>query len=150
MKYRDLKGGLMQRCTLSFCSRSSLEPSYDAVRRTGWSNNMHSGKGEAFWTRSSLHSVSLFNNTLFFSNVLKCVCLSTGSPVVAQNVSKSAEQPRPQPGIDLTWPSKPRANLLAQKTVCSTVKVVHWRTGAKLHLLPAMFLLLLLLPFLQL
>uniref|UniRef100_A0A3P8YQJ8 Fli-1 proto-oncogene, ETS transcription factor a n=1 Tax=Esox lucius TaxID=8010 RepID=A0A3P8YQJ8_ESOLU len=39
-------------------------PSYDAVRRTGWSNNMHSGKA---------------------------------SPVVTQNVSKSAEQPRPQP-----------------------------------------------------
>ncbi|KAM9442670.1 Friend leukemia integration 1 transcription factor-like [Salvelinus alpinus] len=40
------------------------DPSYDAVRRTGWSNNMHSGKG---------------------------------SPVVTQNVSKSTEQPRPQP-----------------------------------------------------
>ncbi|XP_070986937.1 Friend leukemia integration 1 transcription factor-like isoform X5 [Oncorhynchus clarkii lewisi] len=39
-------------------------PSYDAVRRTGWSNNMHNGKG---------------------------------SPVVTQNVSKSTEQPRPQP-----------------------------------------------------
>ncbi|XP_077964461.1 Friend leukemia integration 1 transcription factor isoform X1 [Gasterosteus aculeatus] len=39
-------------------------PSYDAVRRTGWSNNMHSGKG---------------------------------SPVVTQNVTKSTEQPRPQP-----------------------------------------------------
>uniref|UniRef100_A0A8C7XQV4 Fli-1 proto-oncogene, ETS transcription factor n=1 Tax=Oryzias sinensis TaxID=183150 RepID=A0A8C7XQV4_9TELE len=40
-------------------------PSYDAVRRTGWTNNMHSGKG---------------------------------SPVVTQNVSKSNEQPRAQPG----------------------------------------------------
>ncbi|XP_039646239.1 Friend leukemia integration 1 transcription factor isoform X8 [Perca fluviatilis] len=40
------------------------DPSYDAVRRTGWSNNMHSGKG---------------------------------SPVVTQNVTKSTEQPRPQP-----------------------------------------------------
>ncbi|XP_024298877.1 Friend leukemia integration 1 transcription factor isoform X1 [Oncorhynchus tshawytscha] len=40
------------------------DPSYDAVRRTGWSNNMHNGKG---------------------------------SPVVTQNVSKSTEQPRPQP-----------------------------------------------------
>ncbi|KAM7413443.1 hypothetical protein PAMA_020709 [Pampus argenteus] len=39
-------------------------PPYDAVRRTGWSNNMHSGKG---------------------------------SPVVNQNVTKSTEQPRPQP-----------------------------------------------------
>lgn len=25
---------------------SSSDPSYDAIRRTGWSNNMHSGKGE--------------------------------------------------------------------------------------------------------
>ncbi|XP_032362234.1 Friend leukemia integration 1 transcription factor isoform X9 [Etheostoma spectabile] len=40
------------------------DPSYDTVRRTGWSNNMHSGKG---------------------------------SPVVTQNVTKSTEQPRPQP-----------------------------------------------------
>ncbi|XP_063061579.1 Friend leukemia integration 1 transcription factor isoform X1 [Engraulis encrasicolus] len=41
------------------------DPSYDAVRRSGWSNNMHSGKG---------------------------------SPaVVTQNVSKTTEQPRPQP-----------------------------------------------------
>lgn len=43
----------------------------------------------------------LFNNALFF-NVLKSVSLSTGSPVVTQNVSKSAEQPRAQPGIDFS------------------------------------------------
>ncbi|KAJ4936003.1 hypothetical protein JOQ06_017527 [Pogonophryne albipinna] len=45
-------------------SSPAVYPSYDAVRRTGWSNNMHSVKG---------------------------------SPVVPQNVTKSTEQPRPQP-----------------------------------------------------
>ncbi len=38
----------------SYASLFSPDASYDAVRRTGWSNNMHSGKGEgqtSIWSR---------------------------------------------------------------------------------------------------
>lgn len=44
LKYFDTS--LPSHC-ISLFSVSLLDPSYDAVRRTGWSNNMHSGKGEA-------------------------------------------------------------------------------------------------------
>lgn len=48
-----------------------LDPSYDAVRRTGWSNNMHSGKGESTQIINNCFSFSLNSNGRYeWSNLL--------------------------------------------------------------------------------